>query len=291
MSRWFVSLSRRNVMLGMAAGVVSAAVGCRNSNQELLDSLARFKQRAASGDLIVGVIPYYEVLNDEGPGRPPSGFLADLFGLFSKAAGFPMGRIKWRTISWASFGAMVQSGGVDFSIAGTFVTPARAQAVSFTRPLLYLGNGAVARRADTRFADITSVGDLDREKVTIAVVSGEQSAEYVRQHFTKARTLILNGSDLAAAPRAVQNGSADIAMSDQFILSRYINDPRHNDLVDLLKGRPFSVLPIAWGVAKGQHTDTFLSEINPLLTSLVASAEFRSLQAKYPQIPFAPAPP
>lgn len=281
---------RRNVLWGLAAGLTCAAVGCQKAGTVRLGSLAGLKSLAASGDLIVGLIPYYEILSDEGAQRPPSGFLADLFRLFAQAAAIPTDRMQWRTISWASFGAMVQTGGVDFSIAGTFVTPARAQMVSFTRPLLYLGNGAVARRTDTRFGGISGVGDLDREDVKIAVVSGEQSAEYVRQHFKKAQLLVLNGSDLAAAPRAVQNGSADVAMSDQFILSRYLSDPAHGDLVDLLKGRPFSVLPIAWAVAKNPQTEALLSEINPLLTTLVQSAEFRALQARYPQIPFASAP-
>jgi ABC-type amino acid transport substrate-binding protein len=282
-----VTISRRNAVLGLAAGLAYTASGCGSRSEERLGSLARLRQVANSGKLIVGLIPYYEILSDEGPGRRPSGFLADLFTLFARAADFSTSRIQWRTISWASFGAMIQSGGVDFSIAGTFVTPARAQAVAFTRPLLFLGNGAAARRTDTRFADIKSVDELDRESVTIAVVSGEQSAEYVRQKFTRAKILVLSGPDLAAAPRAVQNGSADVAMSDQFILSRYLSDLRHDDMVDLLKGRPFSVLPIAWAVAKNDDNRGLLGEIDPLLTSIVNSEEYRVLQARYTQIPFA----
>jgi polar amino acid transport system substrate-binding protein len=283
-----VNISRREFAASLVAGGTLGVLGCQQGHQPIA-GLPDLVKAANSGNLIVGIIPYYEILTDEGSGRVPSGFMADLFGMFAQAAGFSIDRVQWRTISWASFGAMVRSGGIDFSIAGTFVTPERSAAVAFTRPLLYLGNGAVARRGDARLQGISSVADLDRPDLKIAVVSGEQSAEYVRRNFSKAKVLVINGSDLAAAPRAVENGSADVGMSDQFILSRYVSDPQHNGLEDLLKGRPFSVLPIAWAVAHQAQEARLLSDINARLDAVVGSAEFAALKARYPSIPFASA--
>jgi polar amino acid transport system substrate-binding protein len=282
-----LKITRRKFGTGLAAAAAMGTLADCQKGHGQITRLSQLVQAANSGDLIVGVIPYYEMLTDEGSGRAPTGFMADLFGMFARAAGFSLERVQWRTISWASFGAMVRSGGVDFSIAGTFVTPERSAAVAFTRPLLYLGNGAVAHRGDSRLQGISSVHDLDRPDLKIAVVSGEQSAEYVRRNFSKAKILALSGSDLAAAPRAVENGSADVGMSDQFILSRYVSDLQHTGLEDILSGRPFSVLPIAWAVAHQAREAQLLAEINAQLDSVIHSNEFAALQARYPRIPFA----
>jgi len=120
----------------------------------------------------------------------------------------------------------------------------------------------------------------------IAVVSGEQSAEFVRKQFTKAEVLELGGPDLAAAPRAVADERADVAMSDQFILKRYLRS--NADLVDLFDGHPFSVLPIAWAVSKSNAD--LLKELDPLLSQFMATAAFRALTERYSIIPFAAAP-
>ncbi|NML05131.1 transporter substrate-binding domain-containing protein [Sphingomonas sp. G-3-2-10] len=273
--------TRRLVLGGMAASGIMAMGGCNRSRK--LDSIAALRERAESGKLTVGFIPYYEISTDQGPAHPPTGFLVDVFKLFAQYARLPLERIKWRSLSWDSFAPLIQQGAVDFSIAGTFITPARQEKVAFTRPLFSLGNGAATRANDARFNDVTDVRQLDRKDIRIAVVAGEQSAEYVRREFTNATILNLDGPDLAAAPRAVKEGRADVAMSDQFILSRYIVE--NPDLVDRLRNAPFSVLQIAWAVSK--ENIELLSQINPILDSLVASDAFASLKKAYPVIPFA----
>lgn len=75
-------------------------------------------------------------------------------------------------------------------------------------------------------------------------------------------------------------------MSDQFILGRYVQ--AHPDMVDLLSGHPFSVLPIAWAVAK--ENSGLLAELNALLSTIIQSDAYKALQARYTTIPFAPLP-
>lgn len=193
-------ITRRTFLFGLGAGITIGALAACNRAARL-SNLAELRRRAGNGQLTVGFIPYYEITTDEGPEKPPSGFLVEVFSMFAAAAGFSMKQIRWRSITWASFGALVESGAVDFSIAGTFVTPARANAVAFTRPLFALGNGAAARKDDARFKSVSSVSDLDQSDLRIAVVAGEQSAEYVGREFKKASVLVLDGPDLAAAPR------------------------------------------------------------------------------------------
>ncbi|MDG2535517.1 transporter substrate-binding domain-containing protein [Sphingomonas sp. HITSZ_GF] len=239
---------------------------------------------ANAGQLHVGFIPYYELSAEQGAGRAPTGFLPDVFALFCQSAGIAFDKVRWRSMSWDSFASHVKTHAIELSISGTFITPERAKAVAFTHPLFALGNGAAARADDARFAGVTDVMQLDREGITIAVVTGEQSSEFVRAKFTKAKILPLDGPDLAAAPRAVEDGRADIAMSDQFILSRYIRE--RPALKDLLLGKPFSVLPIAWAVDKANGA--LLAEINPILDAIIGGPEFAALKRKYAVVPFAP---
>jgi ABC-type amino acid transport substrate-binding protein len=267
---------------GLGVCVVASSLnGCGQKSK--ISNLADLRQLANQGKLSVGFIPYYEITTDHGPNSKPTGFLVEVFSMFAHKANFSIDNIQWCSITWASFGAAVKSGAVDFSIAGTFVTPARSEVVAFSRPLFALGNGAVTKKGDARFASVKDVGDLDKANLRIAVVAGEQSAEYVDRHFKNAKILVLNGPDLAVAPLAVEQGLADVAMSDQFILSRYVN--AHPNLTDILAKRPFSILPIAWAVSK--ENTGLLAEVNPILDNIVASADYKNLQARYPVIPFA----
>jgi ABC-type amino acid transport substrate-binding protein len=275
-------LSRRSLIQSLVA-IPGLAVlgGCdRTAASGSLDAL---RDKARAGRLTIGYIPYYEMGRFTGADTPPVGLMPDLFAIFAQAAGIPTNGWRWRSMSWDSFATVVDSGAVDLSIAGTFVTPARAAKVAFARPLFSLGNGAAARTGDARFAAIRDVMELDRPGVTIAVVSGEQSAEFAQRNFSRATILLLDGPDLGAAPQAVLARRADVAMSDQFILGRFIR--AHEGLTDLLSGHPFSVFPIAWAVA--QRARSVLDQINPILDHLSTSGQIAALMAKYPMIPFA----
>jgi ABC-type amino acid transport substrate-binding protein len=255
--------------------------GCRGTKEaESLTALAKLAQK---GDLKIGFIPYYEIATEQGAYLAPTGFLTDVFKLFAERAQIALDGVKWRQMNWDSFAPLVSSGAVDLSIAGTFVTPARASRVAFTVPLFALGNGAAVRSGDGRFAKINNVLQLDQPELTVAVVSGEQSAEFVQAKFKHAKIKMLDGPDLAAAPRAVQQGRADVAMSDQFILSRYI--AINPDLTDILRARPFSVLPISWAIQQGNSA--LLDQINSVLTPLLNSPEYTATKKRYPMIPFA----
>jgi ABC-type amino acid transport substrate-binding protein len=274
--------TRRSTLLGFASiAAVLALQGCAQSTNDIA-SLDALRRKAASGDLRVGFIPYYEITQDNGPNLPPSGFLVEVFRVFANAAKFEFSKVQWVSAAWDSFGTLVKSGGIDFSIAGTFITPARAENVAFTKPIFWLGNGAAVLASDNRFSHVVDVHEFDREGLRVAVVSGEQSAEFVRREFKHADISERDGPDLAAAPRAVLEHGADVAMTDQFILKRYLD--KHHELKDALANNPFSVLPIAWCVSK--ENAALLRDINPILVEILAGHEFKVLQDKYSVIPF-----
>lgn len=276
-----LSIDRRAFIGSLAVAGLSLLGGC--SARPPITSLQAMRAKAAAGQLTIGFIPYYEISRYVGSDKPPTGFMPDLFGLFAQAAGIDMRGVQWRAMDWDTFATVVDSGAVDLSIAGTFVTPARAAKLAFADAVFSLGNGAAVRTGDIRFASIGSVNDIDRPNVRIAVVSGEQSADYVQRSFRQATILMLDGPDLAAAPQAVLANRADVAMSDQFILGRFIRG--HSSLRDILRDHPFSVLPIAWAVAR--QSSPVLAEINEVLRDLGRQGRIASLRRRYPMIPFA----
>ena len=273
--------SRRGVLRSLATAVALYGLdGC--GRRAPATNVAELRNRAGLGDLRIAYIPYDELTRDEGSGRAPSGFLPDICKMFLQAANISTASIQWRSVAWETFGGLVAADTVDFSIAGTFITPARRQVVDFTHPLFSLGNGALAKQGVGGLGAISSVSDLDRKGLRIAVVVGEQSADYVRTNFDKASILLLDGPDLSAAPRSVEQGHADVAMSDQFILGRFAR--AHPSFVDLLEHRPFAVLPIAWAFPK--NSGTLVSEVDDILGNILAQKAYADLMARYPMVPF-----
>ena len=197
----------------------------------------------------------------------------------------PKTNIEFVETDWQNFGLGLETGKYDLSVAGTFNTPVRAKVVDFSRPILYLGNGAVVKKNDDRFH---SIQDFNREGITIAVVQGEQGYEYAKKNLTKAKLVSLSGSDLSLAPLQVKLGKADAALSDQYILRRYVlSNP---EVKDALADNPYDVLPICWSVRKNPNDASLLNFINVQLDRIESSGKLSEIMSKYPMIPFAKKP-
>lgn len=230
----------------------------------------------------VGYISYFDVTFRDGKTGETKGFLVDVLYEALKDLDIPKENIEFIETDWQNFGLGLQSGKYDLSIAGTFNTPVRAKAVNFGVPIFYLGNGAVVKKGDNRFAKIS---DFNQSGITIAVVQGEQGYEYARKNLTKATITSIAGSDLSMAPLQVKLGKADAALSDQYILRRYCD--KNPEVKDALSDNPYDVLPICWSVSKGAADTSLINYFNIAINKMKASGKLKEIMNKYPMIPFA----
>lgn len=233
--------------------------------------------------LKVGYIPYYDITFRNIENNQLEGFLVELLKEVTNRMGVPWENVEFIETDWQSFGLGVKNEKFDFSIAGTFKTEQREKIVRFTRPIFYLGNGAIVKKDDNRFKNIK---DFDKENITIAVVQGEQGYEFAKTNFKNAKLIELSGSDLSLAPLQVKNGMADAALSDQYILRRYIF--YNPSLKDALSESPYFILPICWAVSQKKNDDTLLQKLDTIIKDLENNGFLDSLKLKYiDKIPFA----
>jgi len=250
-------------------------VGCNHTNKSS-NSLDKIKTERK---IKVGYISYFDITyrnTDE-----TKGFLVDVLVEALKDINIPKENIEFVETDWANFGMGLKAGKYDLSIAGTFNTPVRARIVNFSRPLFYLGNGAVVKKDDNRFH---SVNELNQRGIKIAVVQGEQGYEYAKKNLPLATLSVLSGSDLSLAPLQVKLGKADAALSDQYVLKRYCD--KNPQVKDALANNPYDVLPICWSVTKEPKDTALLNYINQEISKMEKSGKLKEIMDKYPMIPF-----
>ena len=266
--------------LVLTASIVFALItGNSCSDSQSADTLEKIR---SAKKIKVGYIPYFDItFRDAGSGET-KGFLVDVLLEALKDLDIQSTNIEFVETDWANFGIGLERGKYDLSIAGTFNTPVRAKIVDFSRPIFYLGNGAVVKREDDRFRDIQ---DFNKEGLKIAVVQGEQGYEYAKKNLPKATIIALSGSDLTLAPLHVTFGKADAALSDQYILRRYCE--KNPEVKDTLADHPYDVLPVCWSVRKNEHDAALLRYIDEQLSKLEQSGKLQQIMARYPMIPFA----
>lgn len=230
----------------------------------------------------VGYISYFDITFRDGQTGQTHGFLVDILQEVLVDLKIPKENIEFVETDWQNFGLGLEAEKYDLSIAGTFNTPVRAKVVNFSNPIFYLGNGAVVKKDDKRFQKIE---DFNKEGINIAVVQGEQGYEYAKQYLTKATITSLAGADLSLAPLQVKLGKADAALSDQYILRRYVD--KNPEVKDALADNPYDVLPICWSVSKNPNDSDLLNYINERLEKMESSGKLKEIMDKYPMIPFA----
>jgi ABC-type amino acid transport substrate-binding protein len=264
----------KRIFLACLVAVLFA--GCSSGPEDLL---ARIK---SDGKIRVGYISYFDITFYDNRTGETKGYLVDVLTEVLADLGITKEDIEFVETDWQNFGLGLETRKYDLSIAGTFNTPVRAKAVNFSRPIFYLGNGAVVRKDDQRFR---SIDDLNKEGVVIAVVQGEQGYEYAKKNLSKATLHALAGADLSLAPLEVKLGKADAALSDQYILRRYVD--KNPDVRDALADNPYDVLPVCWSVSKRAEDASLLDYVNQRLDALEKSGKLDEIAKRYPMIPFA----
>jgi ABC-type amino acid transport substrate-binding protein len=250
-------------------------LGCNQTGKQK-DSLGKIKIEKR---IKVGYISYFDITYRDT--KETKGFLVDVLVEVLKDLNIPKENIEFVETDWANFGMGLQAGKYDLSISGTFNTPVRAKIVSFSKPIFYLGNGAVVKKEDNRFH---SIKELNQNGIIIATVQGEQGYEYAKKNLPLATLSVLSGSDLSLAPLQVKIGKADAALSDQYVLKRYCD--KNPEVKDALADNPYDVLPICWSVTKEPKDSSLLNYINEEIAKMEKSGKLKEIMDNYPMIPF-----
>lgn len=238
----------------------------------------------AERKLTVGYIPYDDLTYRDLETGKISGFFPDLIEAIAAGMGIKPEDISYVATDWANFAVGLQAGKYDLSISGTFSTIPRATAAAFTRPIFYLGNSAVIRKGDARFAGMTDVMELDRADLTIAVVSGEQSHEFVKRNFKNAKIKIVKSADLTTAMLEVTAKRADVAMSDHYVVKSFVAG--HPETEDLFASHPWNIQPIAWAVrTEDQRLLNFMNTALEYMDSTGTMVKLMRAE-KYRNVPF-----
>ena len=159
----------------------------------------------------------------------------------------------------------------------TYSTIPRALSVNFTRPIIYVGNSAIVRKADKRFKNIKNIKEIDKTDIVVAVTQGEQGYEYAKRNFKHAKLKVISTSDQFLTFSEVSAGRADIALGDTWAIKQYTKI--HNEVIDLFKNNPYNLTPVAWAVRYGDND--FLNFINICISYMESIGKLKEFENKY----------
>ena len=252
MRRLALCCSLALAMLAFAAGLGSA--------QTLQDIVSR-------GEMKIGYIPAPPgTIKDANTGEL-SGFYVD--GIREIAAMMKVKPVFVET-TWGTFVAGLQSGQFDMAIAGTFATVQRAMVVSFTKPIFYLGYGAVVRVNDTRYK---TLDDMNTPETRIAVVQGGSAEDFARRNMPKAQIITLATGNLTAGFVEVVAGRADVSLEDAFTINAFV--AKQPTVKNLFADNAYNFTPVAWTVRRGNAD--LLAVLNTGIDILISTGRWDEL--------------
>jgi polar amino acid transport system substrate-binding protein len=136
------------------------------------------KLLAPSGTLRVGIYPGSPTSMVSDPSGKPHGLAYDLGGELAKRLGVGIDYVKFQRV--ADIVTAIHDGQVDFTV--TNATPARANEVTFTQPVLAIELGYLVPAN----SPIGKIEDIDRPGVKIGVTKGSTSERTLPTRFKSA---------------------------------------------------------------------------------------------------------
>jgi polar amino acid transport system substrate-binding protein len=224
------------------------------------------------GVLRVGYVVYPPTIIKDPETGELSGYFIDAVRFIAEVSKV---RLEFVETTWATFMDGLQSYQFDLSIGATYRTIPRAMEVAFTKPIIYIGNGAIVRNDDGRF---TTIEDFDREGIRIAVAQGEASHEYAKIHLEKAELIVVSTADLSEPLTEVLDGRADVGLADSWTTFQFARE--YPEVVtDLFADRPYNIMPVGWAVR--QNDQEFLNFLNTSIDYLISTGQMREWEKKY----------
>jgi len=208
--------------------------------------------------------PPFEMTDEQGT---PKGISVDLAHELGKSLNR---KIVIQNMAFDGLIPALKSGKIDLIISSMTITDERKQSVDFSDPYLSTGLCLLVGKK----SPITSIADLDKPGITIAVKKGTTGHIYANKNIRHARVLVLDKE--AAAVLEVVQGKADAFIYDQ--MSTYQNWKKHQDTTRALL-QPFQ--QEKWGIALRKGDTQLKEQINRFLKSFRAQGGFERLGDTY----------
>ncbi|ADU65220.1 extracellular solute-binding protein family 3 [Desulfurispirillum indicum S5] len=222
---------------------------------------------ATSSALIVGMelsYPPFEMTDARGE---PSGISVEM----ARAIGEILGReVIIENIPFDGLIPALRTGKIHMILSSMTATQERARVVDFSEPYLSTGLCLLLNRA----SEVTSIDELNRPGVVIAVKRGTTGHAYASRHLSQARILVLDKE--AAAVLELVQGKIDAFIYDQ--MSVYSHWQRNRETTRAIL-EPFQREYWAVGLPKG--SEDLRLQINDALDRLRGEGFFERLGDKY----------
>jgi len=204
------------------------------------DTEDAFYRSKNNGTLTVGYVILAPWVQKDPRNGTLSGAYIDLIEEIARQSSL---KLTYVETTWPTFPASLANGTFDVSIVPSYITIQRANAISFTNPISYLGNTAIVRSTDDRFK---SVYDLNKAGIKVSVMQGEQGHDFARVSLPHAEISALATGDQNLIYTDVLTGRSDAALGDIGSISSFLT--RNPGLKDIAPGAPYSILPVSWAV-------------------------------------------
>ena len=264
------TLVMKGTVLFMALGALIGALSGPATARELDDIIN-------SKEIRLGWLNYPPLMIRD----PKTGALSGFYIESIEAVLAPL-KIKpvWVEQTWGSFAAALQSEQIDAFIGGSFATPQRSLALSFTRPVAFMGNGVLVRKADAagRFKGAKTIMDFDKDGVTIVSPLGSAGHDWLKGHFKHAKVVGVEGTNQSAGSLELLAGRADANYIDAFIGAGDVH-AHADELIDMFAEDPLDVAPIAWAI-KRKEPD-LLVFLNTMVEYMDTAGIWLEYEAKY----------
>ena len=218
--------------------------------------------------LVVAMELAYPPFEGKDEAGEPTGVSVDLM----KAFGEYIGReIKIENTAWDGLIPSLQTGTADLVISSMTIRPDRAEQVDFSDPYAI----ALLAVLVNKNTDASSIEDLNREGMKIAVKSGSTGHLYAESNLQNAELMVL--PDESACVTEGAQGRADGFIYDQ--LTIYRNWQKNLDTTEAIF-IPFQE-PEKWGIAVQKGNSELLEQVNAFLKEFREEGGYDKLEETY----------
>lgn len=198
------------------------------------------------------------------------GFDIDLMHAIGKAEGV---EIQFTDMPWDGLFVSLNSGDVNALSAAITTTEERKQSMDFSEPYFTITQ-VIAAPKDKQVATAEDLKNLNK----VAVVTGHTGDLVAQKILGATSAKIVRFENIALAMKEVENGGADVAISDSAVVSHYLKNNPNQDLA-IIPAEGFDDEFYGLAVRKGDAET--LALLNDGLKKVRESGEYDTIYGKY----------
>jgi polar amino acid transport system substrate-binding protein len=253
------------VLTALAAFLVAGAAGAAD------DLLQKVKERGVLRVCNVAYTPWNikNPTNNQWEGINPE--------IATEIAGMLKVKLEHVDAAWATFMQSVTTGKCDMAMTPSWITPARAEIITFTAPYAEEGMGVfvpVGSAAKT-------IAELDQPGKTIAAISGSADERVAKETFKKATVKSIVSDKAGAAILEVAARRADGATGGYFGNIMFIKE---NAGLKVTPMEGVFLNPTPFGYAVPPREYFFRDWLNAALINLDATGKKKAIIAKWTKL-------